>query len=156
MPAVKNLIIADAIASANETIALQKMKLANLKKNHKRIDKITSGINLILSGAEEVKGSVHVYPYSDGSVSITVSMRNLPSLKCNVLTAVLEYCETLNVVRNSTSDMAQYLNRDYHFELADDWSVNVNAYVKSDSATCRKIKVGTEVVEQTKWEIQCD
>lgn len=156
MAAIKNLSIADAISAANETIALQKMKLANIKKNHKRLDKITSDINLILSGADDSKGSVHIYPYSDGCVSITISLRSLSSLKCNVLTSVLEYCETLNVARNSTSDMAQYLNRDYRFELADGWAINVNAYVKSDSATCRKVQVGTEVVEQAKWEIQCD
>ena len=156
MPAIKNLAIADAISAANDSIALQKMKLANLKKNHKRIDKITSGINLILSGAEEIKGTVHVYPYSDGEVSITVTMRSLPSFKCNVLASVLEYCEALNVGKASTSDMAQYLNRDYRFELEGNWNLSVIAYVKSDSDTCRKIKVGVETVEQPKWEIQCD
>jgi hypothetical protein len=156
MAAIKNLSVVDAISSANDTIALQKQKLVTLRKNHKRIDKITTGINLILSGAEDVKASVHIYPYSDGEVSITVTMRSLPSFKCKVLESVLEYCEAMNVGKASTSDMAQWLNRDYRFELADNWNLSVVAYVKADSNTCRKIKVGMEIVEQDKWEIQCD
>ena len=156
MPKTPNPVIADAISSVNETIALQKEKLAILKKSHKRLDKITSDISLILSGADDIYNSVHIYPYSDGAVSITISLRKLPSFKCKALEAMLEYCETLNVGKVESKDYAESLNRDYHFELADGWTIHVNAYVKSDSATCRKIKVGTEVVEQAKWEIQCD
>jgi hypothetical protein len=155
MPAIKNSTIADAISAANETIVMQKMKLAALKKSHKRIDKITSDISLILSSAEDISHSIHLYPYSDGQMSLTVTLRRLPSFKCKVLEAILDYCIDLSI-NNNTNDMAQYLNRDYRFELADDWTINVSAYVKSDSATCRKIQVGTEVVEQAKWEIQCD
>jgi len=155
MPKTTNPVIADAISNANEYMALQKQKLATLRKNHKRLDKITSDLSLILSGADGVQGSVHIYPYSD-TVSITVSLRKLPSFKCKILESILEYCEALNVGKAESSDYAESLNRDYHFNLADNWTMHVNAYVKSDSATCRKIKVGTEIVEQAKWEIQCD
>jgi hypothetical protein len=155
MPKTPNPVIADAISNANDYMALQKQKLAILKKNHKRLDKITSDLSLILSGADGVQGGVHIYPYSD-MISITVSLRKLPSFKCKILESILEYCETLNVGKAGSSDFPESLNRDYNFELADNWVMHVNAYVKSDSATCRKIKVGTEIVEQAKWEIQCD
>ena len=155
MPKTPNPVIADAISNANEYMVLQKQKLATLRKNHKRLDKITSDLSLILSGADGIHGGVHIYPYSD-MISITVSLRKLPSFKCKILESILEYCETLNVGEVTSSDYAESLNRDYYFELADNWRMHVNAYVKSDSATCRKIKVGTEIVEQAKWEIQCD
>jgi hypothetical protein len=155
MPKTANPVIADAMHNANEYMALQKQKLATLRKHYKRLDKITSDLNLILSGADGVQGGVHIYPYSD-MVSITVSLRKLPSFKCKILESILEYCETLNVGKVGSNDYAESLNRDYNFELADNWVMHVNAYVKSDSATCRKIKVGTEIVEQAKWEIQCD
>jgi hypothetical protein len=54
-----------------------------------------------------------------------------------------------------TQDWAAAVNRDFIF-TTDKWDARISAYVKDDSETCRKVIIGTEMVEQHKYQIVCD
>ena len=85
-------------------------------------------------------------------------MYGLDSLKQRELVWALEYLtietDKLNG-RTKTQDYAAAINRDFIFST-DKWDARIMAYVKDDSATCRKVVIGTEVVEQHKYQIVCD
>ena len=52
-------------------------------------------------------------------------------------------------------DYAASINRDFRFTTTK-WTASISAYVKDDSPTCRKVVVGTKMVEQVQYEISCD
>jgi hypothetical protein len=86
--------------------------------------------------------------------TIDVNMNNLESFKDAQLTTLLDFfTEQTNKI--STRDWPQYLNRDYTFEL-EDVVVSISAYVRSDSPTCRKVKVGVKIEEVDQYELICD
>ena len=103
------------------------------------------------------KGNVYV-GVSYGKPEIMVSMYRLDSLKQRELVWALEYLtietDKLNG-RTKTQDYAAAINRDFIFST-DKWDARIMAYVKDDSATCRKVIIGTEMVEQHKYQIVCD
>ena len=83
-------------------------------------------------------------------------MENLDGFKDERLEAVLWYLSTLDGERDSRStEYAQLLNRTYRFQF-DGFTVRVDATVRSDSPTCRKVVVSSELVKQDKYAIQCD
>lgn len=83
-------------------------------------------------------------------------MENLDGFKDERLEAVLWYLSTLDGERQARStEYAQSLNRVYRFQF-DGFTVRVDASVRSDSPTCRKVVVSSELVKQDKYAIQCD
>jgi len=93
-----------------------------------------------------------------GKPSISIYMYDLDSFKQRELVWVLEYL-TIEADRLNgdvgTKDYAEAINRDFHFST-DKWEASIVAYVKQDSATCRKVVVGSEWVQKEKYEIVCD
>ena len=87
---------------------------------------------------------------------VCLYLDNLDGFKDERLEAVLWYLSTLDGERQARSnEYAQILNRVYRFEF-DGFSVRVDATVRSDSPTCRKVVVSSELVKQDKYAIQCD
>jgi len=87
--------------------------------------------------------------------TINIYMHNLDSFKDSRLLNVLEYFEDLGNAKTDTRDYAQSVNRSYRFKY-DNFMVRVDATVRSDSPTCRRVVVGTEIAKIEKYEIQCD
>ena len=88
--------------------------------------------------------------------SVTFYAAGLDSFKDDRLVSMLWYLSTLDGEREAQSnDYAQSLNRVYRFQF-DGFVVRVDATVKSDSATCRRVVVKSEMVKQDVYAIQCD
>jgi hypothetical protein len=85
---------------------------------------------------------------------IEINLNALESFKDPQLVDLLEFF-TKKTEKATSRDWPQYLNRDYSFEL-DDVIVNISAYVRSDSPTCRKVQVGVKVEEVPQYELVCD
>lgn len=86
--------------------------------------------------------------------NININLSDLSSFKDSRLVNMLEYfMQYTDSVRQR--DWAEFLNKDFTIELGD-VTVNIGAYVKSDSATCRKIQVGTRLEERPVYQLQCD
>ena len=86
--------------------------------------------------------------------TIAVNLNSLESFKDTQLMGLLEFFSS-KTEKVTTRDWANYLNRDYSFEL-DDVIVNISAYVRTDSPTCRKVQTGIKVEEIPQYELVCD
>jgi hypothetical protein len=87
---------------------------------------------------------------------ISFYLYNLDGFKDERLEAILWYLSTLDGSREPTSsEYAQSLNRTYRFDFGG-FNVRVDATVRSDSPTCRKVVVSSELVKQDRYAIQCD
>jgi hypothetical protein len=88
--------------------------------------------------------------------TVTFYVAGLDSFKEDRLASMLWYLGTLDGGREVKSeDYAQALNRIYRFQF-DGFVIRVDATVKSDSPTCRKVVISSELVKQDKYAIQCD
>lgn len=83
-----------------------------------------------------------------------VSMRRLESFKDSRLTDFLDKLVAMEGEMSST-DYASIMNRSFTCNFSD-FQVYVDAYVKDDSPTCRKVVIGTRVEEVLDYEIVCD
>lgn len=148
-------IIDDAVRSIDSDIRFMKERRAVLKSG--KVRTMLSKLLQPLIYAVSDKGNVYV-GVSYGKPEINVSMYGLDSLKQRELVWALEYLtietDKLNG-RMKTQDYAAAINRDFIFST-DKWDARIMAYVKGDSATCRKVVIGTEMVEQHKYQIVCD
>ena len=86
--------------------------------------------------------------------TITVNLNALESFKDTQLMGLLEFFSS-KTEKVTTRDWANYLNRDYTFEL-DDVLVNISAYVRTDSPTCRKVQTGITIEEVPQFVLVCD
>lgn len=148
-------ILDDAVRSIDSDIRFMKERRAVLKSG--KVRNVLSKLLQPLIYAVGDKGNVYV-GVSYGKPEINVSMYGLDSLKQRELVWALEYLtaetDKLNG-RMKTQDYAAAINRDFIFST-DKWDARIMAYVKGDSATCRKVVIGTEMVEQHKYQIVCD
>ena len=157
--------IDSAIAESIATIANQRRRITLFKKHSTKLNKVLHDICLILSGTT-VSHNLYTYAYAythgeDTSFTVALTLRGIEGFKCPALLAVLEYCnERCEPNSIKTSDWPESLNREFRFnltsEFGDNCTVTVNAYVRSDSPTCRKVEIGTTMEEVKKYEIQCD
>lgn len=86
---------------------------------------------------------------------IEVSLNGLDSFRDPQLVEMLDFFTSKTDKVTTTDWTHAYTNRDYSFEL-DDVVVNISAYVRSDSPTCRRVQTGTEVQEVPQYKIVCD
>ena len=86
--------------------------------------------------------------------TLEVSLNKLEGFKDPVLVKILDYLMDRSI-RVKTTDYAQWMNRDFEIEM-DEVKINISAYVRSDSPTCRKVKVGTKIEEVDQFERVCD
>ena len=99
----------------------------------------------------------HIYIYDR---TVMVDLRQLDGFKDTRLVQVLDKL-TAMTDEVSTYDYPAQVNRDYTFHIGERYTdshigVRVSAYVKEDSPTCKKVVIGTEMIEQLTYEIVCD
>lgn len=138
--------IANLKASKRDISADIRMMQENRKKFHHVLNHIVT--------PEDGNGNIQV-----SRNEVFVSYRNLSGFKDLRLETTLEGLTFIGKPTR-TRDWAEYLNRDYHFEVpfADGSRiyVTVGAYVDDQSKTCRKVKVGEEYKVVDKFELVCD
>ena len=148
-------IIDSAVQSLDSDIRFMKTKVAALKsgKTRNMLSKLMQPLLYAVGEAGNVYVSVNY-----GKPEVNVTMYRLDSMKQRELVWALEYLtiETDKVGgKMKTQDWAAAVNRDFIF-TTDKWDARISAYVKDDSETCRKVIIGTEMVEQHKYQIVCD
>lgn len=148
-------IIDTAIDGINSDLNLIKGRKAVLKNSSVRrmLTKLLQPLIYAVGDAGRISVSVFA-----GKPSVVVHMFNLESLKQREVVWALEYltAETDKLEGHiRTVDYAEAVNRDFRFST-DKWDALITAYVRSDSPTCRKVIIGTEIVEQHKYQIVCD
>lgn len=148
-------LIDAAVDSINSDLNMIKNRKAILKNGSVR--RMLAKLLQPLIYAVGEAGRINVTVFA-GKPSVAVYMYDLESLKQRELVWALEYLtaetDKLNG-RMNTRDYAEAINRDFRFST-DKWEALITAYVKSDSATCRKVVIGTETVQQHKYQIVCD
>jgi hypothetical protein len=143
----------DTIESLKDDVIRIKARIKSLKSGKAKTVKTVGVIQRIINNA----GYVFLSSYGD-QIEIHINMYRLDSFKQAELTNLLQYLLTYTEanggkVRNT--EWPASLNRDYHF-TTDNVRFVVAAYVKDGSETCRKVVIGTELVEQHKYQIVCD
>jgi len=148
-------VISASVASLDATIREAKARRTNLKSSKTRnmLEKLLAPVMYIIGDLGRVRMDSYLT-----KPSIYITMYELDSLKQRELVAVLAYltdeAEKLEG-KIATQDWPAAVNRDFNFRTSK-WEVSVSAYVKDDSATCRRVVVGTKMVEQVQYEIACD
>ena len=148
-------LLDEAVQSINSDLDMVKRRKAVLKnsKNRTMLSRLLHPLVYAIGEAGEVV--VHVFA---GKPSISVRMYNLESFKQNELVWAVEHLSNETDRLNgkvSTQDYAEAINRDFRF-YTDKWDAIITAYVKSDSPVCRKVVIGTQMVEKHKYQIVCD
>ena len=90
-----------------------------------------------------------------GDVTLNLALRNLDSFKDSKLTAMLDKLEDLNPKSVNNSEWADYIEKSFTY-VFDEYRVVLEASVRSDSPTCRRVVESIEMVEQLKYKIVCD
>jgi hypothetical protein len=102
---------------------------------------------------------VYIYNYED-SLQFCVYMRELESFKDDRLTTMLSTAMDSLEGDIKETDYAEYDHKEYSIKTtniyADQVELQINAYVKSNSPTCRKIQTGTEIKEVPKFKFICE
>ena len=144
-----------AMQSIESDIDLVKRRKAVLKSGKVRtmLSKLLQPLIYAVGEAGQISVSIFA-----GKPSLSIRMYDLDSLKQRELVWAIEHLtnETDKLEGSiSTMDYAEAVNRDFRFST-DKWEALITAYVKSDSPVCRKVVVGTELVEKHKYQIVCD
>jgi hypothetical protein len=92
---------------------------------------------------------------SYSEVTLHLTLRNLDSFKDSRLTSLLYKLENLNPRSVNNSEWADYVEKTFNY-VFDEYRVSLDASVRSDSPTCRRVVESIEIVEQPKYKIVCD
>jgi|APGre2960657373_1045057.scaffolds.fasta_scaffold185934_1 methyl coenzyme M reductase subunit D len=135
-----------------------------LDDRQKSVNEMRNNINEVKSKKLELRVKYgRLFTDLPGSFSISlscekpvayVSMRRLESFKDARLTDFLDKLVAMDGEMSST-DYASIMNRSFTCNFSD-FQVYVDAYVKDDSPTCRKVVIGTKIEEVLEYEIVCD
>ena len=91
-------------------------------------------------------------------VSATIRLRDLDSFKDDNLVSLLEALDDMGLAVE-TKDYAhtESPNREFRFET-NDYRLTVDAWVKSDSPYCKRVKTGESVrtIVDEQWQIECN
>ena len=105
--------------------------------------------------------SIYIYTHDNNRVQFVVYMRELDSFKDARLTSTISSAMDLIGDKVKETDFAQYEHKEYRISTNNIYAVEqaelqINAYVKSDSPTCRKIQIGTEIKAVPKYKFECN
>ena len=148
-----NDLFGSALASAKDSVDTAKRREKALRTQRKAI---MSVLRLVAPALDSVTDNVFVTAWDDNTFAVNVNMRRLEGFKDQRLAQVLYAAMCISGVKEeSSTDYAELLNRDYHFTFNGN-SLNVSAWVKSDSPTCRKVKTGETMKVVAEYKIECD
>ena len=97
---------------------------------------------------------LHVYMYGK-FISFSVYMRDLDSFKDERLTSMLSIAIDTISDKVRETDYAQYDHKEYRIGN-ENVVLEITAYVKSDSPTCKKIMTGMELKEVPQYKFVCE
>mgnify|MGYP003345451307 FL=1 len=105
--------------------------------------------------------SIYIYTHDNNRVQFVVYMRELDSFKDARLTSTISSAMDLIGDKVKETDFAQYEHKEYRISTNNIYAVEqaelqINAYVKTDSPTCRKIQIGTEIKAVPKYKFECN
>jgi hypothetical protein len=152
--------------------------VANINRSKQRL---ATELKLLKTRAKELKLFLNKFSYLDNldyasvslniysnSASVYMHLRRLDGFKDDLLiktiVAINDYAmDNGYKVFVENDEYASSLNRDYRFNLSKtDYSwesyldISISAYVRDDSPTCKKVKIGEEVSVVDKYMIVCD
>lgn len=84
---------------------------------------------------------------------VNITLNKLESFKDTDLTNLLEFLISKDA-KITEEAWPQFHNKDYHAEF-EDARIAIHAYVRSDSPSCRRVQVGTQLKEEPVWELHC-
>lgn len=150
-----NDIFNNSIKSRKSDIDFAKKRLADLRKARKVLMPYIKHIAPLVGEHDYVNlGSSMSY------CSINVTMNKLDGFKDTRLEQMLYVMMCFKDVEASdTDEFAEWLSRTYRFTVKTgdiEVLLNVEANVKNDSQTCRKIRVGEKMEVIAEYAIQCD
>ena len=146
-----NDVFAEGISSAERTVLNAKARLSLIKKSKTVLKSVLQRVLDVIGDNGQVYISTNLW---DDKPRLHIQLNRLDGFKDDRLVRVLALLDDV-CPEQEVKEYAEYVNRDYTFK-GDKFEAVVLAYVKSDSAECRRIKVGTEIVERDKFEIICD
>jgi len=91
-------------------------------------------------------------------VSATIRIRDLDSFKDDSLVSLLEALDNMGLaVETQDYTHSESPNREFRYET-NDYRLTVDAWVKSDSPLCKRVKTGETVrtVIDEQWQIECN
>lgn len=88
-------------------------------------------------------------------IHFNLYMRELSSFKDDRLTSILSYAIDTITSEVKEKDYAQYDHKEYRL-YSDEVYLDITAYVKEDSPTCKKIMTGMEVKEVPTYKFVCE
>ena len=105
-------------------------------------------------GLSDDHSYVSVYFWSNTKPTLSVSLYRLNGFKDERLTGLLgQFMQWTDTVREEV-DAGNY-SKTYSLEM-DDVCIQVHARIRSDSVTCERVQVGTEVKEVPLYELRCN
>ena len=169
LPAVQSAIDS-MVATSQQTIdgAKRDMKVAKSVKTQKILatfGAMAAHVGGKLSayiGQRYVAGYYANYEYVPSTsiprVSATIRIRDLDSFKDDNLVSLLEALDNMGL-EVETKDYAgsESPNREFRYET-DDYRLTVDAWVKSDSPFCKRVKVGetSRTIVDEEWKLECN
>jgi hypothetical protein len=157
----------DTIKEAQDYVDYSKKRMATVRKNAKKLDATLDLLNRRCALVDEFRATLYtwtttnIYDQTIGiEAQITATTDSMiEGIVPQILKAMLDMeCEPTGSEDQTTSVSAQ---RTYQFKRAASehfLSVNVNVIVRieeSDTGTCRKVQIGTKMVEIGEYKIEC-
>jgi len=134
--------------SSRDTLAANVQKLASKRSL------ITYALNKIgINGDGGV--DAHVSCNYLGVVVIHATLSGLNSFKDARLLKVLDALEDLYPTSVECQEWATYVEKDFVYKYGA-FTIQLNAYVRSDSDSCRRVVESIKLVEQPTYKIVCD
>ena len=148
------------ISDQKRSIDYAKKRTATARSNRARIIKLTTPLVEMFNDDIDHHLAVNIQGWNEDEISLYISLHDMEGMKAPVVLSVLEYLNGLfddPTDEASTRDSTSYLNRDFYFKsAAKKLSATVAVYVKSDSATCKQVVIGSETKVVNKYKIVCD
>ena len=134
---------------------------------HKKVKRLTTDRMLLRALYAPIfvnlteNDSIYIYTHDNNRVQFVVYMRELDSFKDARLTSTISSAMDLIGDKVKETDFAQYEHKEYRISTNNIYAVEqaelqINAYVKTDSPTCRKIQIGTEIKAVPKYKFECN
>jgi len=145
------------IQAINEASNKSRREAHELIEKAKALDALRMKIRVNYSGIfKDLDQSVHSLYMRTGHYkpTIEVGLNKLDGFKDPVLVKILDFLMDKST-SVKTTDWPNWMNRDYNIEM-EDVVICISAYVRSDSPTCRKVKIGTKIEEVDQFELVCD
>ena len=145
------------IQAVNESIRDSRDNAHRMQQRAKELEAqrmiIRAKFSTMLKGFNTHKHYVGV-SMSGQTPMISITLNKLDSFKDEDLTNLLDFLVGREAEIKEEA-WPQFHNKDYHAELPDA-KVVIHAYVRSDSPTCRRVQVGTQLKEEPVWELHCN